>query len=270
MASGVRHVGFVRALFALLAAASVHAIDAGATDASDTIRRVKPSIVAVGTFSGIRSPAFEFRGSGFAVGNGHTIVTNAHVLPADVDAKRRETIAVLVIGQDAGKPEVRAAETLAVDPDSDLALLHMSGDALSPLAVGNSDDVQEGQAILITGYPLGPILGAYPTTHRGMISAIAPIAIPQPRAQQLGAAAAYRLKRGAFPVFQLDAPAYPGNSGSPIYDAANGEVLGVVNMVFVKGTKEAALTKPSGITYAIPARHLVELLAKTKADSKAR
>ena len=37
---------------------------------------------------------------------------------------------------------------------------------------------------------------------------------------------------------------------------------GIINMVFVKGTKEAALTQPSGITYAIPARHLQALLAK--------
>jgi hypothetical protein len=31
-------------------------------------------------------------------------------------------------------------------------------------------------------------------------------------------------------------------------------------MVFVKGTKESALSQPSGITYAVPARHLSELM----------
>jgi len=61
-------------------------------------------------------------------------------------------------------------------------------------------------------------------------------------------------------VFQLDATAYPGNSGSPLYAPDTGEVVGVVNMVFVKGTKEAALTQPSGISYAIPSRYLIELL----------
>ena len=39
-----------------------------------------------------------------------------------------------------------------------------------------------------------------------------------------------------------------------------GEVLGVVNMVFVKSTKEAVLAQPSGITYAVPANHLDALL----------
>jgi S1-C subfamily serine protease len=67
---------------------------------------------------------------------------------------------------------------------------------------------------------------------------------------------------GSYPVLQLDATAYPGNSGSPVYDPESGEVLGIINMVFVKGTKEAALTQPSGITYAIPAKHLQALMTK--------
>jgi S1-C subfamily serine protease len=72
-----------------------------------------------------------------------------------------------------------------------------------------------------------------------------------------------RLAGGAFAVFQLDATAYPGNSGSPLYMADTGEVVGIVNMVFVKRTKEAALTDPSGITYAIPSRYLIELLKQS-------
>jgi S1-C subfamily serine protease len=130
--------------------------------------------------------------------------------------------------------------------------------------------VEEGQEVLITGFPLGPVLGAFATTHRGMVSAIAPIAIPQPRAQALEANVVSRLKRGAFPVFQLDATAYPGNSGSPVYDPASGKVLGIVNVVFVKGTKETALTKPSGITYAVPARHLQELIERNRAGAAGR
>jgi hypothetical protein len=38
-------------------------------------------------------------------------------------------------------------------------------------------------------------------------------------------------------------------------------VVGVINSVLVKGTKESALEKPSGITYAIPARFVKALLA---------
>ncbi len=44
----------------------------------------------------------------------------------------------------------------------------------------------------------------------------------------------------------------------------SGEVIGIVNMVFVKGTKEAALSQPSGISFAVPSRHLRELLGSIR------
>ena len=87
-------------------------------------------------------------------------------------------------------------------------------------------------------------------------------AIPPPVAANLETRVVRRLMTGSFPVLQLDATAYPGNSGSPVYDPETGEVLGIINMVFVKGTKESALTQPSGITYAIPAKHLQALVNK--------
>ena len=61
-------------------------------------------------------------------------------------------------------------------------------------------------------------------------------------------------------MYQLDGTAYPGNSGGPLFDGESGEVIGVINMVFVKGTKEAALSAPSGITFAVPVSFLLELL----------
>jgi S1-C subfamily serine protease len=61
-------------------------------------------------------------------------------------------------------------------------------------------------------------------------------------------------------VYQLDATAYPGNSGGPLLDAHGGQVVGIVNMVLVKGTRESALTNPTGITYAIPVRFARDLL----------
>jgi serine protease Do len=46
-----------------------------------TVERIKPSIVAVGTLQALRQPQFRFSGTGFAVGDGTLIATNAHVLP---------------------------------------------------------------------------------------------------------------------------------------------------------------------------------------------
>jgi serine protease Do len=245
------------ALFTMLALSS-HAL---ASDVPDTIARVKRSVVAVGTFQCARSPQFLFRGSGFAVGTGSTIATNAHVLPAKLDEAGREVLAVLLPGATPEAAQVRVVTESALDEGSDLALLELAGDPLlPPLVLHDPASVREGQQVLITGYPLGAVLGAFPVTHRGMISAITPIAIPQARAAQLAPAVIRRLSSGSFTVFQLDATAYPGNSGSPLYDPLTGEVFGIVNMVFVKSTKESALTQPSGITYAIPASHLQTLM----------
>ena len=56
--------------------------------------------------------------------------------------------------------------------------------------------------------------------------------------------------------------AYPGNSGSPVYHIESGEVVGVINKVFVSQGKESALSAPSGISYAIPVKHVDALLKK--------
>jgi S1-C subfamily serine protease len=63
-----------------------------------------------------------------------------------------------------------------------------------------------------------------------------------------------------YDVFQLDATAYPGNSGSPLYDIDSGKVIGIINKVFVQGSKENAISNPSGISYAIPSEHIKQLL----------
>ena len=241
---------------------------ARASDISDTVARVKRSVVAVGTFERGRSPAFLFRGTGFAVGAGTTIVTNAHVLPDLLEPSHNEMLAILTPGAGPESAQVREVRRIAVDVASDLALLRLEGDPLPGLALRNSETVKEGQEILMTGFPIGAVLGPYAATHRGMIAAITPIAIPQGRAADLNPALVHRLASGSFPVFQLDATAYPGNSGSPIYDPPTGDVLGIVNMVFVKGTKESALTQPSGITYAVPSAHIEALLRSAAASAR--
>ena len=242
------------ACIAFLAAAS-----GAAAQYPETIDRVKPSIVAVGTFERTRNPPFTFAGTGFAVGNGLLVATNEHVVAKLLDAERRETLAVAIRTTD-NQVAVRAAEKAASDPSSDLALLRIAGTPLPTLRLGSSASVREGQLYLFTGFPMGSILGLVPVTHRTMISAVTPIVIPARNSNELDARAVRRLKTAAFQVFQLDGTAYPGNSGSPVYDPQSGEVIGIVNSVFVKGTKEAALSNPSGISYAIPADPLKALL----------
>jgi len=65
---------------------------------------------------------------------------------------------------------------------------------------------------------------------------------------------------GRFDVFQPAVTAYPGNSGGRLFDPESCAVVGVDSMLLIKGTRESALSQPSGITYAIPAVHVKALL----------
>lgn len=235
-------------------------------DISSTIVKVKPSVVIVGTYKTTNSPRFALRGTGFVVGNGNLVITNAHVLqqPAteDVDA-------TLVIQIRVSKNEIqmRRATVLEVDKLHDLTLLRFEGPPVPALSVRDSGSVQEGQAIAFMGFPIGGALGFSPVTHRGMVSSIVAAALPTPSAQQLNEKTIRSLRGGgSFDVFQLDGTAYPGNSGGPLFDPDTGEVLGVINMVFIKGTRESALTNPSGISYAVPSDFILQLLQRGKTN----
>lgn len=230
----------------------------------DVVERIKPSIVAVGTFQKTRNPPFVFRGTGFVVDDGSIVATNAHVIVEVLSVENRETMMVLVSVPGARDPQAREAKTIAVDSEHDLALLKISGEKLPAVTLGNPESARDGQSIALTGFPLGNALGFHPVTHRGIIASRTPIAIPGATAQQLDPRIVRSLKSGPFNLFQLDATAYPGHSGSPLYDADSGEVIGVVNMAFVKGTKDAAIGQPSGISVAVPANFLQDLLRRSR------
>lgn len=224
-----------------------------------TIQKIKPSIVAVGTFMPTRSPRASFRGTGFVVGDGNLIVTNAHVLPDSLNIEKLEKLAIFI--RKGKQNKMAVVEKLAIDTRHDIAILKMLNGRMTPLVLGDTSLVQEGQSFAFTGYPIGMVLGLFPVTHQGIISAITPMVIPMIKARQLNAKLMKRL-REPYDVFQLDATAYPGNSGSPLYHIKTGDVIGVINKVFVKESKEAVLSKPSGITYAIPIQHVKQLLVE--------
>ena len=228
-------------------------------DLPELIDQIKPSIVVVGTYVKARSPAFMMRGTGFIVGNGTLVATNVHVVPEVLDTANGETLMILALSGRAGVQQ-RQAKIEVSDKSHDLALLRIEGSPLPVMVLQDSGKVREGQNIAFTGFPIGSVLGLSPVTHRGIISAITPIALPGGTANQLNEKVIKRLKNGPFEIYQLDGTAYPGNSGGPLFEMDKGEVIGIVNMVFVKGTKESVLTSPSGISYAVPVVYLQELL----------
>lgn len=232
------------------------ALSGARADLVKAIERVKPSVVAVGTVVPTRAPPNLFMGTGFVIGNGRHVVTNAHVLPGVIDVQKQENLAVFTgRGKQA---EIRTARKVAVDAEHDLAILEISGAPLPALSLAETGNVREGADLAFTGFPIGVVLGLYPSTHRATLAAITPIVIPRAQAAMLDAKAINRM-RTPYDVYQLDAVAYPGNSGSPLFDSQTGTVVGLINMVLVKATKESALTAPSGIAYAIPIQYVREL-----------
>ena len=251
-------VNFLYALIAWWFASTV----ALSNQLPDTIDRIRSSVVAVGTVMPVRGPQkkgppVKFRGTGFIVGNGRQVITNHHVIPETLDVENKESLAIFT-GR-GKKAKVHKAWLVRSDPDHDLALLEISGAPLPVMKLGNGTRVREGGDVAVTGFPIGMVLGLYPVTHKGIIAAITPMVIPAISSRTLTAKQIKRM-RNPFDVYQLDVVAYPGNSGSPVYNIESGTVIGVVNSVFVKGTKESVLEKPSGISYAIPVRYVHDLL----------
>lgn len=227
-------------------------------DVVNAIKRVKPSVVGIGTLLRTRTPPAQLTGTGFIVSDGQHAITNYHVVSRKLNQQRNERYAIFVgKGQNAN---VSTATIVGVDKEHDLALLKFVGKKRPAVKLGSDTLVSEGRLCAFTGFPIGAALGLYPVTHRGIISAVTPIATQVGNSKQLTAALISRL-RETFNVYQLDATAYPGNSGSPLYEADTGKVIGVVNSVFIKESKETVIQKPSGISYAIPVKYVRQLLA---------
>jgi len=241
----------------LLSAAQVVGSEPG--QLPDAIIKIKPSIVAIGTFQKTRRPPSVFRGTGFVIGDGRQIATNAHVLPDKLDREKNEMLAVF--SANGSEVEIRQAIKIAEDRDYDLAILEINGPPLTAVTLGDSNRVKEGETYAFTGFPIGMVLGLHPVTHRGIISAVTPVVIPQLSAQQLEKKTLARLM-APYDIFQLDATAYPGNSGSPLYQLDSAQVIGILNKVFVQQSKETLIQQPSGISYAIPSKYLIALLQK--------
>jgi S1-C subfamily serine protease len=235
----------------------------GVAGLPDTVERIRGAVVGIGKAYPPKQPLpkkaqrMTFRGTGFAVADGLHIITNHHVLPASIDTDNREMLAVFSGRGNASR--MHPARVVAVDEAHDLALLAIAGPALPVFRLG-PDSVREGSAIAITGFPIGVVLGLYPVTHSGIVAAITPMARPAENARQISGAHLRRMRDDDV-SYQLDIVAYPGNSGSPVYLPDSGQLIGVLNSVVVKETRESLLQNPSGISYAIPLSYVRALMA---------
>ena len=185
--------------------------------------RVIPAVVSIS----VKGVAGSGTGSGFFFDSDGFILTNNHVIDA---AARGGTISVKLSD---GKKY--PAKLIGRDSSYDLAILKIDVIAAPTLQLGNSDQVQVGDAVIAIGSPLG-LSG---TVTSGIISS-------KNRAVTTGSGTG---ESSFINALQTDAAINPGNSGGPLVDAT-GAVVGVNSAIATLGfTSQAGSI---GLGFAIP------------------
>ncbi len=164
-------------------------------------KRDAPGVVFVRAGISDGTSTGQSTGSGFVIGRGGSIVTNAHVVG---DAK-----SVTVQFSDR---KVASAKVAGADPSTDLALLLVDPEGLDlhALKLGSSKDVEVGDPALAIGNPFG----FERTLTTGVISGVGREIPSLQEGFDIGNA------------LQTDAAINPGNSGGPLLDG-QGRVIGV-------------------------------------------
>jgi len=207
------------------------------TSFADAVARAAPAVVNIYTarvvtektqvapldqlfgynWPGYRQHVERSLGSGVIVSDSGTIVTNEHVIAG------ADSIKVQI-----ADGRIADARVVGRDPDTDLAVLHLSLGKLPTMPLGRSDTLRVGDIVLAIGNPYG----LSQTVTQGIVSATG--------RGQLGLA--------TFENFiQTDAAINLGNSGGALIDA-HGTLVGI-NTAVLNRTGGGG---PEGIGFAIP------------------
>ena len=129
------------------------------------------------------------------------------------------------------------ATLVGEDTTSDIAVIKIDADGLTPATVGNSDSLKVGQSVMAVGNPLGELGG---TVTGGMISALNRSVTIQ------GSSSVNTMS-----LIQMDASVSPGNSGGGLFNM-NGELVGIVNA-------KSSSSDAEGLGFAIPINDAIKV-----------
>ena len=164
-------------------------------------------------------------GSGVIISSDGYILTCAHVVDG------ASTITVTIGDKD------YTATLVGEDTTSDIAVIKIDADGLTPATVGNSDSLKVGQSVMAVGNPLGELGG---TVTGGMISALNRSVTIQ------GSSSVNTMS-----LIQMDASVSPGNSGGGLFNM-NGELVGIVNA-------KSSSSDAEGLGFAIPINDAIKV-----------
>ena len=186
-------------------------------------------------------------GSGVIVDPDGYVVTNAHVV---ANATRIEVeLPLAATGGDPGRSILKrrgrtvAAQIVAIDDETDLAVIKVEARALPALPFGDSDGLRPGQLVLAFGSPLG----LSSSVTMGVVSAVARQLTPE----------------DPMIYIQTDAPINPGNSGGALVDT-DGRLVGINTLIFSQGGGS------EGIGFAAPSNIVRNVVAQIQKFGRVR
>ena len=164
-------------------------------------------------------------GSGVIISSDGYILTCAHVVDG------ASTITVTIGDKD------YTATLVGEDTTSDIAVIKIDADGLTPATVGNSDSLKVGQSVMAVGNPLGELGG---TVTSGIVSALN-------RSVSIQGSSSVN----TMSLIQMDASVSPGNSGGGLFNM-NGELVGIVNA-------KSSSSDAEGLGFAIPINDAIKV-----------
>ena len=214
------------------AAADGTTVSSGMTTAQ-VAKMVSPSVVVITTEQVVYSQWSWYGQSQVesGAGSGVIISSDGYILTCDHVVAGASNITVTIGDDD------YTATVVGEDSTSDVAVLKIDANGLTPAVVGDSDTLTVGDNVLAVGNPLGELGG---TVTSGIVSALN-------RSVSIQSSGSVN----TMSLVQMDASVSPGNSGGGLFNM-NGELVGIVNA-------KSSDSDAEGLGFAIPVNDAVKV-----------